>query len=404
MEVITAAHVLDSTMDRMEETGSILVPCRPHTVVAGGRIFGCAQKWRLGRPVGDPGDDRHPAWTPDATLCAGCIADTIAGMGASLAANLRQHRGARTRASGEHRTGGHRSARGRRRGRTNRRRSLSDRSRARRCADPGGALPARRRPSPGCRPGPPRRRSEWGARGVDRVPPGPGPGGLARRHRGVGPFRRGPRDRDRYGLREGSPLRDGHEPHPHRRVGRRPHPPRAGGRPIPGHRLQPRGLRSQRRAGRPRPRITSTAPSSSTHPPTTSAGSVSSAASASRNSHATRRRSRIFGSPSISKTPELAHHNSLGFCLFKLGRHAEAVASFEHAVAVDPTSAIDWANIGVNLERMGEASGPPRCTARPSGWMAPSGSRGRGWSGSNRVESQRARRSSIAKRRQDIAY
>jgi tetratricopeptide (TPR) repeat protein len=50
---------------------------------------------------------------------------------------------------------------------------------------------------------------------------------------------------------------------------------------------------------------------------------------------------------------ELAHHNLLGYCHYRLGRHAEAVECFRRAVAIDPRSAIDWASLGSNLRELG---------------------------------------------------
>ena len=46
-------------------------------------------------------------------------------------------------------------------------------------------------------------------------------------------------------------------------------------------------------------------------------------------------------------------HNLRGFCCYRLKRHAEAVSAFERAIELDPGSAIDYANIGVNLREMG---------------------------------------------------
>ncbi|MDD3553208.1 MAG: YcaO-like family protein [Deltaproteobacteria bacterium] len=46
-------------------------------------------------------------------------------------------------------------------------------------------------------------------------------------------------------------------------------------------------------------------------------------------------------------------HNLLGYCHYKKGEHAAAVEAFERAIELDPTSATDYANIGVNLAAMG---------------------------------------------------
>lgn len=46
-------------------------------------------------------------------------------------------------------------------------------------------------------------------------------------------------------------------------------------------------------------------------------------------------------------------HNLLGFCHFKLGDHAAAVGHFARAVELNPASAIDYANLGVNLRKLG---------------------------------------------------
>jgi len=47
-------------------------------------------------------------------------------------------------------------------------------------------------------------------------------------------------------------------------------------------------------------------------------------------------------------------YNTLGVCCYKTGRHAEAIGHFRRAVELNPVSAIDYANLALNLERVGE--------------------------------------------------
>jgi len=47
-------------------------------------------------------------------------------------------------------------------------------------------------------------------------------------------------------------------------------------------------------------------------------------------------------------------YNSMGFCHFKLKNHAAAIESFKKVIQLDPSSAIDYANIAVNYREMGE--------------------------------------------------
>ena len=47
-------------------------------------------------------------------------------------------------------------------------------------------------------------------------------------------------------------------------------------------------------------------------------------------------------------------YNTLGVCCYKTGRHAEAANHFRRAVELNPVSAIDYANLALNLERLGE--------------------------------------------------
>jgi len=47
-------------------------------------------------------------------------------------------------------------------------------------------------------------------------------------------------------------------------------------------------------------------------------------------------------------------YNALGVCCYKLGRHGEAADHFRRAVELNPASAIDYANLALNLERLGE--------------------------------------------------
>jgi ribosomal protein S12 methylthiotransferase accessory factor len=46
-------------------------------------------------------------------------------------------------------------------------------------------------------------------------------------------------------------------------------------------------------------------------------------------------------------------HNTMGVCFFKLEEYAQAVKSFERAVELNPASAMDYANLGVNHRRLG---------------------------------------------------
>jgi ribosomal protein S12 methylthiotransferase accessory factor len=46
--------------------------------------------------------------------------------------------------------------------------------------------------------------------------------------------------------------------------------------------------------------------------------------------------------------------NLLGFIHYKLGNHEQAIACFKKLIALDPSSAIDYANIGSNYRAMGE--------------------------------------------------
>jgi len=47
-------------------------------------------------------------------------------------------------------------------------------------------------------------------------------------------------------------------------------------------------------------------------------------------------------------------HNILGVCYFKLADHEQAVVHFRRAVTLNPASAIDYANLGVNYHRLGK--------------------------------------------------
>jgi ribosomal protein S12 methylthiotransferase accessory factor len=47
-------------------------------------------------------------------------------------------------------------------------------------------------------------------------------------------------------------------------------------------------------------------------------------------------------------------HNLLGFCHFKLKDHEKAIACFQKAVALNPGSAIDYANIASNYRDLGK--------------------------------------------------
>jgi ribosomal protein S12 methylthiotransferase accessory factor len=47
-------------------------------------------------------------------------------------------------------------------------------------------------------------------------------------------------------------------------------------------------------------------------------------------------------------------HNTLGVCSYKTGRYAKAVHHFQRAVALNPVSAIDYANLALNLEHLGD--------------------------------------------------
>jgi ribosomal protein S12 methylthiotransferase accessory factor len=54
-------------------------------------------------------------------------------------------------------------------------------------------------------------------------------------------------------------------------------------------------------------------------------------------------------------------HNLMGYCHFKRGEHELAVAAFRRVIELDPSSAIDYANLGVNLEALGDTRKAAAC-------------------------------------------
>ena len=54
-------------------------------------------------------------------------------------------------------------------------------------------------------------------------------------------------------------------------------------------------------------------------------------------------------------------HNLLGFCHFKLADHEAGGRHFPRAIDLDPTSAIDYANLGVNYQALGETKKAIQC-------------------------------------------
>jgi ribosomal protein S12 methylthiotransferase accessory factor len=47
-------------------------------------------------------------------------------------------------------------------------------------------------------------------------------------------------------------------------------------------------------------------------------------------------------------------YNLMGFCHFKLKEHPEAINNFQKVIDLDPSSAIDYANIASNYRQMGD--------------------------------------------------
>jgi len=46
--------------------------------------------------------------------------------------------------------------------------------------------------------------------------------------------------------------------------------------------------------------------------------------------------------------------NTMGFCHFMMKNHETAITCFENALAVDPSLAINYANIGSNYRELGD--------------------------------------------------
>jgi ribosomal protein S12 methylthiotransferase accessory factor len=49
-------------------------------------------------------------------------------------------------------------------------------------------------------------------------------------------------------------------------------------------------------------------------------------------------------------------YNLMGFCYFKLKEHEAAIQNFKTVIQLDPSSAIDYANIASNYRDMGQRS------------------------------------------------
>jgi tetratricopeptide (TPR) repeat protein len=353
MEILTSNHVLDSTLERFANQGMLLDPCRAHLVVADGRVFGCARQWQRGLSQGGTADVSPPSWAPDTDLCPGCIADAVARLGPSLAANLRQADGRELalRISATLVDDGEPGAAAELAG-TAAELSATDSHmvdalvQTALCRLADGRFDAADRAL-----------KEAAAHGA--------PAGSIAYHRArvQVAWRDDIVALDLFddALTKGTDAVSEEDLHfemalSHIRLeewaNARSHLQLAGGpKPEISFNLGVCDV-NDRRAERALGHFDD-------------ALALAPAADDLGRVHffrgfclkeLERYDEAVFDlERSLDlEQAESEHHNLLGFCLFKLGRHVEAVTSFEHAVALDPSSAIDWANIGVNLERLGE--------------------------------------------------
>ena len=353
MEVLTDAHILDAAMARMGGSGPLIRPCWTHEVIADGRVFVCARRWRNGVSRAPLAGSVPPVWRPPEDHCARCIADTVAGATTAFVVNLRRREGRelslRTSAElldlGEPNV----AAAVARAAETL---SDSDAERTDTLIQTGLCHLAGRR-------------LEDADLALVRAGDAGAPAGTVAYHRArvQVAWRDDIEALERFAeaLEAGVDGVSREDLHfemamSHIRIEEwddaRKHLKQSGG-PSPaiafnlgvcdvndGH--AERALGHFDRA-------------LELGPPDEDLGRVRffRGFCLKELEHYEEALDDLRLAIELEKA-ELAHHNSLGFCLFKLGRHAEAVTAFEHAVASDPTSAIDWANIGVNLERLGE--------------------------------------------------
>ena len=353
MEVLTAGHILDTSIDRVEETATLLEPCRSHLVLSRGRVFTCARQLQRGVSRSGISELRPPEWTPDADLCAGCIADVIAASEPSITANLRRGDGRelalRVSAAlvdrGEHGPAAELAG-------TARELSDSDSQRADALIQLGlcrlakGELEAAERAL------------------VDAEMHGAA-GGLIAYHRArvQVAWRDDIEALDRYRevLEAGTDAVSSEDLHMEMALSH--------------IRLEEwsDARVHLRLAGGPSPEISFNLAVCDLHDDHLDEALAhfdrALALGPTRDDLGRVRFFRGYCLKELERYPEavddlrrsieleepkLAHHNTLGYCLFKLDRHDEALTAFEQAVRIDPSSAVDWANIGVNLERIGE--------------------------------------------------